>query len=75
MMCSASRYLLVAWVAGLAAATLTGSDALGWAAAAVAVAVAYGLGRVSPGRFGGGSCALPAPPRDRAAPDRDHAGH
>jgi hypothetical protein len=73
MMCSASRYLLVAWVAGLAGATLTGSDTVGWAAAAIAVAVAYGLARRSAGRFGGGSCALPPPPRDRRAPEREAA--
>jgi hypothetical protein len=73
MMCSASRYLLVAWVAGLAVTTLTGSDTLGWAAAAVAVGIAYVLARRAPGRFGGGSCALPTPPRDRVESDRDHA--
>lgn len=73
MMCPASRFLLVAWVAGLAGTTLTGSDTLGWAAAAVAVVLAYGLARRSPDRFGGGSCSLPPPPRERTAPDRDHA--
>lgn len=64
MMCPASRFLLVAWVAGLAGATLTGSDTLGWAAAAVAVVLAYGLARRSPDRFGGESCSLPPPPRE-----------
>lgn len=73
MMCSASRYVLIAWVAGLAVATATGSDALGWAAAAAAVAVVYALARRSPDRFGGGTCALPPRPGDRIDPDRDHA--
>lgn len=61
-MCSASRYVLIAWFAGLVTTSLTGSDVLGWAAAGIAVAAAYGLARWSPARFGGGSCALPQRP-------------
>lgn len=59
MMCSASRYVLVAWFAGLLTATATGSDALGWAAAAIAVALSWALARRDPARFGVTSCAVP----------------
>ncbi len=69
MMCSASRYVLVAWLAGLLATTATGSDALGWAGAAVAVAATYGFARLFPARFGGGSCVLRPAPADDAVHD------
>lgn len=59
MMCSASRYVLVAWFAGLFATTATGSDTLGWLAAGLTVAATYAFARLFPARFGGGSCALP----------------
>jgi hypothetical protein len=36
---------MLAWAVGLVAATVSGSDALGWAVAGVAVAVAAAIGR------------------------------
>jgi hypothetical protein len=64
MMCSASRYLLLAWITGMIVATVTSSDLLGLVAAALAAATAYGLARLNPARFGGGSCPLPQPVAD-----------
>ena len=37
MMCSASRYLLIAFAVGSLTASFAGSEAVGWAAAVVAV--------------------------------------
>lgn len=59
-MCSMSRYLLVGGVLGVLVSTLTGSTGAGWLAAAVGVVALLVAERRYPGRFGGGSCALPA---------------
>ncbi|MBN2622117.1 MAG: hypothetical protein JXA83_02055 [Acidimicrobiales bacterium] len=59
-MCSSSRYLLVGGVLGVLVSTLTGSTGAGWLAAAVGVVALLVAERRYPGRFGGGSCALPA---------------
>lgn len=59
MTCSATRFILLAWAVGLLAATVSGSDLVGWVAAGVAVATAMVVGRLMPGRFGGSSCAVP----------------
>jgi hypothetical protein len=60
-MCPSSRYLLVGGVLGVLVSTLAGSAAAGWLAAAVGVVALLVAERRYPGRFGGGSCALPAP--------------
>lgn len=60
MICSASRYLIVAWIIGVVAASATGSEPLAWTAATVAVAITYGLGRWGPSRFRPAGCAVPA---------------
>lgn len=60
MMCSASRYLLIAFGVGSLTASIAGSEAVGWAAAVVAVLGFVALERRFPARFGG-TCALPAP--------------
>lgn len=59
MICSASRYLMVAWLVGVVAASATGSESMAWAAAAVAVAVAYAVTRWGPNRFRATGCAVP----------------
>lgn len=74
MVCSLSRYVMVAWVAGLVAATATGSDAVGWAAAAVTVLAVWALGRLQPGRFGSASCAVPGPSTAADTTGRSGAG-
>ena len=58
MICSASRYLMVAWVVGVVAASVTGSEPMAWAAAAVAVALTYALTRWGPSRFQATGCAV-----------------
>jgi hypothetical protein len=58
MMCSASRYLLIAFGVGSVTASFAGSDLAGWVAAAVAVLGYVALERRFPARFGS-SCALP----------------
>jgi hypothetical protein len=60
-MCSASRYLLFGWLAGMITASITGSALLGWMAAGLAVGAMYGLSRRYPGQLGAASC--PMPPR------------
>ena len=69
MMCSASRYLLIAFGVGSLTASFAGSEAIGWVAAIVAVLGFIALERRFPARFGG-TCALPAP---GGATDRDTA--
>lgn len=59
MMCSSTRYLVVAGLTGMSVATLTGSDTTGWVAAVVAALVVYLVGRRVGTRLGGGACALP----------------
>lgn len=70
-MCTASRYLMIAFGFGLVASSLTGSDGIGWLVAVVAVLTAYVLERQFPQRFGGTSCAVPrqASSRSTVAPD------
>ena len=58
MICSASRYLIVAWIVGVVAASVTGSEPLAWTAAAVAVALTYVLTRWGPSRFQASGCAV-----------------
>ncbi len=60
MICAASRYLIVAWIVGVVAASVTSSEPLAWTAAAAAVAITYGLGRWGPSRFQPANCAVPA---------------
>ncbi|MEO6989817.1 MAG: hypothetical protein ABI239_14360 [Aquihabitans sp.] len=69
MICSASRYLMVAWVVGVVAASVTGSETLAWAAAAVAVALTYAVTRWGPQRFRATGCAVPS---SAGATDRVH---
>ena len=69
MTCSATRFILLAWAVGLLAATLSGSDLVGWVAAAFAVAIAVGVGRLMPGRFGRSSCAVPRRAAERTSVD------
>lgn len=57
MICSATRYLMVAWIVGVVAATVTGSEPVAWVAAAIAVAFTYGLTRWGPSRFRPTVCA------------------
>lgn len=76
-MCSLSHYLLIAGLVGILTSGVTGSDALGWAAAGAAVLMTYLAGRRFPGRFGAASCDVPGASRqaDSAAhgdgPDAD----
>lgn len=58
MTCSATRLVIIAWAVGLLVATISGSDAVGWLAAGVAVAIAVAIGRWVPGRLGASSCAV-----------------
>lgn len=60
MICSASRYLMVAWLVGVVAASVTGSEPMAWAAAAAAVALTYAVTRWGPQRFRASSCAVPS---------------
>lgn len=64
-MCSLSRYLLVGGLSGMAVATLSGSELVGWLAAAVVIGLAVAAGRLFPARFGRSTCPLPA--RDEPA--------
>jgi hypothetical protein len=50
--CSATRLILLAWAVGLVASTLLGSDALGWAAAGLAVVFAVLVDRRMARRHG-----------------------
>ena len=61
-MCSLSRYVVIGGFTGMAAATLSGNDLVGWLAAAVAVGVTALAMRRWPASSG--SCALPAAPAD-----------
>lgn len=56
-MCSATRLLVVAWIVGVVAVTVTGSEPAAWAAATAAVAVTYGLTRWGPARLRPATCA------------------
>lgn len=67
-MCSLSRYVVIGGFTGMAAATLTGSDLVGWLAATVAVALTALAMRRWPSLSG--ACTVPAPP---AATDATHA--
>jgi hypothetical protein len=60
MTCSAARYLLVAGFAGVAVASLTGSDLFGLLAGVVAAVAVAAFERLGPGR-GRRSCPLPTP--------------
>lgn len=70
MMCSASRYLLIAFGVGSLTASFAGSEAIGWVAAIVAVLAFMALERRFPARFGG-TCALPTPGAVSADPARE----
>lgn len=59
MICAASRYLMVAWVVGVVAASVTGSETLAWAAAAIAAGLIYALSRWGPQRLRVTGCAVP----------------
>lgn len=63
MICSASRYLIVAWIVGVVSASVTGSEPMAWTAAAVAVALTYALTRWGPARFRASGCAVPGSAR------------
>ncbi len=67
-MCSLSRYVVIGGFSGVAAATMTGSDLVGWIVAAVAVGMTALAMRRWPGLSG--ACTVPAPP---AATDAPHA--
>lgn len=71
-MCAASRYVLLAWLAGMIATTVTGSDAIGWLAAGLVVALAVGLSRWFPDRFAT-SCPLPPPSAREVRADEEPA--
>jgi len=70
-MCSLSRYVVIGGFTGMAAATASGSDLVGWLAAVVAVGITVAVGRAFPTRFGPTQCALaPTEPTvDQAAGD------
>ncbi len=59
MTCAATRLIIVAFAVGLLVSTISGSDAIGWMAAGIAVAIAIGVGRLAPNRFGGSTCPVP----------------
>lgn len=58
MTCAATRLISIAFAVGLVVSTLTGSDLLGWAAAGIAVALAWLAPRVIPSRVARSSCAV-----------------
>ncbi|HMQ26503.1 MAG TPA: hypothetical protein PKA98_10990 [Acidimicrobiales bacterium] len=64
-MCSLSRYVVIGGFTGMAAATMTGSDLVGWLAAAVAVGLTALAMRRWPSLSG--TCALPASPTETGA--------
>ena len=75
MMCSSTRYLVIAGLTGMSVATLTGSDTAGWLAAAVAALVVYLAGRRFGTRCSGGACARADVSHDvRQVPCADSAG-
>lgn len=59
MTCVATRLILLAFAVGLVVSSVTGSDAVGWLAAGVAVALAFAAGRLVPNRSSGSACAVP----------------
>lgn len=59
MVCSSARYVMIAGLAGLAASSISGSDAVGWIAAGVVAGLLLLAARLFPAQFGGGSCAVP----------------
>lgn len=61
-MCSLSRYVVIGGFTGMAAATVSGSDLVGWLAAAVAVGVTALAIRRWPAMAG--TCALPSASAD-----------
>lgn len=69
--CGVTRTLVPAFFVAFAVASLTASDALGWAAAAVTAIAIVASRRI---RGAEATCALPAPPpaRDRTAPATAH---
>ncbi len=60
MTCSAARYLLVAGFAGVAVASLTGSDLFGLLAGLLVALAVAGFERLGPGRDRR-SCPVPTP--------------
>ena len=57
-MCSLSRYLLVGGLSGMAVATVSGSELVGWLAAAVVVGLMLAARRLFPTRLAPSACAL-----------------
>ncbi len=55
-MCSLSRHLLVGGLSGMAAATLSGSELIGWVAAAVVVGLMLAARRLFPARLAPSAC-------------------
>lgn len=58
-MCGYVRYIMAAWIGGLAATSLTGSDLWGALAAVVAAGATFAATRLFPGRLGSPACAIP----------------
>ncbi len=69
-MCGLTRYLLPAFLVGLAAATVFANDAYGWIAAGATVAIVAAVNKV---RGTTSSCALVLPPAADAHPDGEDA--
>lgn len=70
MTCSTARYLLVAGFVGVAVSSITGSDAFGLLAGALAALAVAAFERLGP-TSGRRSCPMPAP---RSSSDRSTAG-
>lgn len=74
-MCTWTRYVLIAGVVGVLAASLTGDEPAGWLAAGLAVVATLAAERRFPGRFGAASCPVPPDePADRAPSERTGPG-
>jgi hypothetical protein len=67
VMCSLSRFIVVATLVGVAASSLTGSDAVGWLAAGAAAGLLWTAERLIP-QFRGRSCPVPASPAPATRP-------
>lgn len=75
-MCSLSRYLLVGGLSGMAVATVSGSELVGWLAAAGVVGLMLAAQRLFPTRHAPSACALSvdtasAPTSSACAPSAD----
>ena len=67
MICSISRILLPAWVAGIVVADLTHSNPTGWIVAAAVGGLVY-LARSRYPRLAGGTCPVPDTPARKPGP-------